>query len=253
MGRNREGMPLSDGQSAATPGSADASAPPLGLQCRDLWLVRDTPDRAEREILRGISASFEPATLTLISGAIGSGKTTLLHVLSTLLRPTSGEVWANGQAVSRYSSSHRDAWRRNVGIAFQSPHFLDELTALENVMLPLVPACPSLRTARERAAHQLEQLGVPHLAARAVSSLSGGERQRVTLARALVRDPGFLFVDEPSAHQDGPGTEIVLGRLSAARARGATLIVVSHDERLHRAGVADRDLCLSDGLLVDRA
>lgn len=222
---------------------------PHGIECRNLRLVRRTPEGRKHEILAGASAHFDAGAITVITGAIGAGKTTLLYILSTILRPTSGEVLADGDAVSRYDAAHKDVWRRNAGLAFQSPHFLDELSVIENVMIPLVPVAPSLREARTRALAELERLDIAHLAERQLPGLSGGERQRITLARALVGKPRFLFVDEPTAHQDAQGTSTIAVRLLDARADGATVIVVSHDHRLGQAGFADRSWILLEGRL----
>ncbi len=222
---------------------------PRGIACRDLHLVRRTPEGREHEILAGASAHFDAGAIALITGAIGAGKTTLLHILSTILRPSSGEVLADGEAVSRYDAAHKDLWRRNAGLAFQSPHFLDELSVIENVMIPLVPVAPSLAEARARALAELERFDITHLAERQLAGLSGGERQRITLSRALVGKPRFLFVDEPTAHQDARGAATIETRLLEARAGGATVIVVSHDPRLGRDGFADRSWILLEGRL----
>ena len=222
---------------------------PSGIECRDVRLVRRTSDGKDREILAGISARFEAGDLALITGAIGTGKTTLLHILSTILRPSSGEVLAEGEAVSRFAPAHRDLWRRRAGLAFQAPHFLEELDVAENVMIPLIPATSSLAGARARVQEELRRFDIAHLADRRLAGLSGGERARITLARALVGDPRFLFVDEPTAHQDSAGAERILSRLADARGRGATVIVVSHDPRLREPGFADRTWRLAEGRL----
>lgn len=210
-----------------------------GLECRSLFLTRAGVDGRPRELLRDLSARFEPGALALIDGAVGVGKTSLLHVLSTVLRPSAGEVLADGEAVSRYTSSHRDLWRRQAGIVFQAAHFLDGLSALENVMAPLVPKSASLAQARGSALTELERFQLTGLAARRPAGLSGGERQRVSLARALVGQPRFVFADEPTAHQDAEGFDLVLARLSELKAAGAVVVVVSHDPRLLASGLAD--------------
>ncbi|MEO1270360.1 MAG: ATP-binding cassette domain-containing protein [Myxococcota bacterium] len=201
---------------------------------RDLTLIRP-PSRGvdgPRTILDGVEAHFPSGSFNLIVGAIGSGKTTLLHLFAALLRPTRGVVIADGQEVSRYSGPHRDRWRRNVGLAFQTPLAMAELSALENVMLPLIPRVATLGEARRRALHQLESFQVAHLQGRSTASLSGGERQRITLARALVAKPSLILADEPTAHQDPEGARQIMAVLDHERARGATLVVVSHDTAL---------------------
>ena len=220
-----------------------------GLECRALGLVRQTPRGETRVILREVSARFEPGTLSLIRGPIGAGKTSLLHLLSALLRPTTGEVLADGEPVSRYIAAHRDRWRRQAGLVFQGAHFLDGLSVIENVMAPLVPRGSSLSRMHRRGMDELERLGIGSLAQRSLAGLSGGERQRVSLARALVGDPRYLFADEPSAHQDAEGMDLIVSRLRHVRASGAVVVVVSHDPRFLEAGVADTRWTLVNGSL----
>lgn len=211
-----------------------------GLEARDISLIRRDAGGVERTVLHGISTTFPAGAVSLIAGPVGSGKSTLLHVLCTLLRPSSGQVFAKGEPISRYTASHRDRWRRQAGIALQSPRFLTELSALENVIVPLVPVTPSIKNASDRAMVELERLEVGHLAHRRASELSGGERARVALARALVNDPGFVFADEPSSHQHSAAAELVLTRLASEAERGATVVVVSHDAAVRSSGLIDR-------------
>lgn len=220
-----------------------------GLVCRDVRLVRRTTQGDSCVVLDGITAEFPAGSLSLITGSIGAGKTTFLHILCTILRPSAGVVEADGAPVSRFTSVHRDRWRRQAGLALQAAHFFEELTALENVMLPLVPRALSLSQARARAFAELERFGVQALARRSMGGLSGGERQRITLARALVGRPRYLFADEPTAHQDTAGSALILDRLAAARADGVTVVVVSHDARVRDANVSDRVWQLAAGRL----
>lgn len=220
-----------------------------GIECREVSLSRRTPAGEQKLILDSICATFEAGSLSLVTGVIGSGKTTLLHLLSTILRPSSGEVLADGEAVSRYAPAHRDRWRRQAGLAFQSAHFLDELTVLENVMVPLVTVASSLAEAQQRALAELQRFQIEHLAARRLAGLSGGERQRITLARALVGRPRFVFADEPTAHQDEQGAEAIIARLAALAQQGATVVVVSHDPRLPASGAAQKSWTLDGGRL----
>ncbi len=203
-----------------------------GIECREVTFApRDRPE-GNRPILDGVNAKFEPARPALITGPMGAGKTTLLHVLAGLLRPTRGEVLAGGRPVSRWTAAHRDLWRREVGIVFQASSLWPELTALENVLLPVIPRGRRTAAIRAQALEALKAVGVSDLAGRSARLLSGGERQRVAVARALVSRPAFLFVDEPTAHQDDHGVRHVLDAVSSATARGALLVVASHDPRV---------------------
>jgi ABC-type lipoprotein export system ATPase subunit len=199
-----------------------------GIACRNVSVVFRTALGRENAVLNDIQAEFPPGQLTLVGGRTGAGKSTLLHVLSGLMRPTQGEVLVGEQRISRWIGAHRDRWRRQVGIVFQSHHLLRDLTVLENVLVPMIPRNTAMRRCRQRALELMEQLGIAQLAAEPVRSLSGGERQRVSVARALVSRPAFVFADEPTAHQDGPGIEAVLRVLDEALERKAVVVVAAH-------------------------
>ena len=217
---------------------------PAPLRCEGLVLAR-----GDRRVLDGVDAVFSPAEVTLIAGPTGSGKSTLLHLLGGLLRPTEGTVFAGDDPISRWTAGHRDRWRRDVGISLQDPHLLPGLSALENVILPLVPRGRPLAELRRWGQEVLEVVDAGRLAGSGSGALSGGERQRVGLARALVGRPGYLLVDEPTAHQDPGGVAVVVDALEAARARGAVVVASAHDPRLLEAGLPGSLLRLIDGRL----
>jgi len=220
-----------------------------GLECRAVRVLRRGARGEPRAILHGVDAAFAPGTVTLVEGPTGAGKSTLLHVLGGLLRPDEGEVLAEGVAVSRHTAGHRDLWRRQVGLAFQSPTLLPGLTVLENAMLPLVPRGLGVADLRARARAALEQAAVGHLAARDPRELSGGEAQRAALARALVAAPRYLLADEPAAHQDEDGLAVVAGLLARAADGGALVGAASHDRRLGAGRPGWRRLRLEAGRL----
>jgi ABC-type lipoprotein export system ATPase subunit len=221
-----------------------------GLSCHALQRFRRGVDGTERPVIDGVDADFPAGEISLIVGPTGAGKSTLLHLLAGLLRPTAGEVRADGEPVSRWVTAHRDRWRRRVGVLFQTPSLVPDLTVLENVMLPLIPRGRSLSDIRRRAGGCLERAGMSHLAGQPAAILSGGEGQRAALARALAVDPRFLIADEPTAHQDDEGAAIVMAALRAERDRGAAVVVAGHDHRLLAAGVADRRYRLASGRLA---
>jgi ABC-type lipoprotein export system ATPase subunit len=209
----------------------------------------------ERSILDGVSASLGEGRVTIVSGPTGSGKSTLLHLLGALIRPTQGTVLAGGEPISRWISAHRDRWRREVGLALQDPHLLEGLSALENVLVRGVRATargsPTLGQHRRAALEALDSLDAGPLASRRVEGLSGGEQQRVALARSLVGGPRYLLWDEPTAHQDDMGVSLVAAALESARARGATVVVATHDPRLEQmGGLKVTELRLVGGRLV---
>jgi putative ABC transport system ATP-binding protein len=175
-----------------------------------------------------------PRTLLGISGPSGSGKTTLLHVLAGLLTPSSGQVrWGEDDLVM-LGEGARDRWRRgHVGLVFQDFHLIPELSARDNVLLPLWFG--GWRAGADmigRATALLTQVGLPDPQRRA-AVLSRGEQQRVAIARALLGRPAILLADEPTASLDAETGAVVANLLTqAARETGATLIVVSHDPSL---------------------
>ncbi|MEJ2640392.1 MAG: ATP-binding cassette domain-containing protein [Desulfosarcinaceae bacterium] len=220
------------------------------LTCHRLQFRRsDTAGDKAVVVLEAIDAVFEPGTLTLISGPTGAGKSTLLHILAGLLRPTAGEIRWGDQAVSRWHSDHQDRWRRQVGIVFQHQLLLGDLTAGENVLLPLIPRKIAFQEQTRAVAHALRRVQLADKTDRLAARLSGGERQRLSLARAIASRPAILLADEPTAFQDDAQTERLIDLLAAEKERGAVVVVCSHDPRLREAGGVDHHHRLARGCL----
>ncbi|MFM1849509.1 MAG: lipoprotein-releasing transporter ATP-binding protein LolD [Pseudomonadota bacterium] len=169
-----------------------------------------------------------------ITGPSGAGKTTLLQLLGGLERATEGQVLIQGRELSRLSDRERTALRgKAIGFVYQFHHLLGELTALENVAMPLRIARVSASQARSRAAELLNQLGLSHRLDHLPSALSGGERQRVAIARALVTRPAVVLADEPTGNLDASNAAQVFDLLMThVRAQSAALVLVTHDQRL---------------------
>ena len=168
----------------------------------------------------------------LLLGASGCGKTTLLHLLCGMLQPTQGTVQINGQELNLMTEGERDAFRgQNVGIVFQKSHFLQSLTVLENLAMPaFLHGAPFDKEAGLRL---LDQLGIAHKAQSRPRDLSVGEQQRAGIARALIHRPALLLADEPTSALDDHSTAAVMDLLETqATAAGATLVIVTHDQRL---------------------
>jgi putative ABC transport system ATP-binding protein len=170
-----------------------------GLACRRLDFRWPGKQADAPFVLESVEAGFSPGTVSLVTGATGSGKSTLLHLLAGLLRPSAGEVWADGQPVSRWPSRHRDPWRQQTGIVFQHLALVPDLTVAENLLLPLIPRRNNWSRMQADVHRQLTEADLSDLATVPANALSGGQRQRVALARALVVHPRFLLADEPTA------------------------------------------------------
>jgi ABC-type lipoprotein export system ATPase subunit len=212
---------------------------------------RVTDGRSRREVLRGISLDLHAGDLVVVRGASGSGKTTLLGVLGGMLLPTSGEVWLDGEPISRLRDHQRsEIRRRKVGYLFQDFGLIDAMNVLDNVLLPLVPRGNANGTSIARALEVLERLGIGSLARAKVAGLSGGERQRVALARARVVNPRVLLLDEPTSHLDAARSRDLMDDLEALRSAGTAVLVASHDPRVCDDARITRRFELQDGALA---
>ncbi|MGC5014446.1 ABC transporter ATP-binding protein [Streptosporangium sp. DT93] len=197
--------------------------------------------------LDGVTAEIGDGEIVAITGASGSGKSTLLHCLAGIIRPESGEVRLDGRRVDTLDETDRTKLRReNFGVVFQSGRLVPELTAEENVALPLLFNRHGRGESLLAARTWLERLDVADCAGRRPGELSGGQSQRVAVARALVTGPRVVFADEPTGALDSLAGERVMGELvGTARATGTTLVIVTHDNRV--AAYADREIPLRDG------
>ncbi len=155
------------------------------------------------QALAGIQLEIAPGALVAVMGQSGSGKTTLLNVLTGVDRPTAGEVWLDGQRLDTMSEAQLAILRRQrIGLIFQAFNLLNNMSALENVMLPALLAGRSAGEARKRASVLLDELGLGKHTHKLPGQLSGGEQQRVAIARALVNEPAVLCADEPTGNLD---------------------------------------------------
>ncbi|SEB80338.1 putative ABC transport system ATP-binding protein [Paramicrobacterium humi] len=203
--------------------------------------------------LDGVSLAVQPGESLAIMGASGSGKTTLLHVLAGITAPDGGTVSfqtiAGPVRVTDLNESGRSRLRReSFGFVFQQGLLIPELTAVENVALPLMLAGYPRREAEGRAVHWLHALGLAGLEARRIGELSGGQAQRVAIARAQVTGATVIFADEPTGALDSATSEDVMGALlDSTVGQGHTLIVVTHDESV--AARCSRTVRMRDGKL----
>ena len=204
------------------------------------------------EALRGVDLTIEKGAFVAVQGPSGSGKSTLLHLVGTLDRPTEGELRIAGQDVlALRGNALADFRREHIGFVFQMFYLIPEMTALENVMLPLKPYRRKLAFDLEaRARELLEQVGLGHRMHHYPNQLSGGEQQRVAIARALVNRPTLLLADEPTGNLDAKTGEQIMHLLEILRQEyGLTILLVTHNDAI--AQYADRVLHLRDGKFVN--
>jgi putative ABC transport system ATP-binding protein len=219
------------------------------LEARGLAKTYDTGG-VEVLALRGVDLSIERGEFVAVMGPSGCGKSTLLNLLAGLDRPTAGEVRLDGERIDQLSETELARLRRRkIGFVFQFLNLLPTLSAVENVELPLLLVGRGRKDARRTAGELLGDLGVGDKRAAAPVQLSGGQQQRVALARALANTPDIVLGDEPTGNLDSATAREVLGLLRAARDRGQTLLLVTHDARV--AAAADRVVNLRDGLVSD--
>jgi putative ABC transport system ATP-binding protein len=199
--------------------------------------------------LRGASVAVSPGEVLAVMGPSGSGKSTLLHCMAGIFAPDRGEVWFDGRRLDTLDEAERTRLRRTgFGFVFQFGQLVPELTAADNVALPLLLNRTRRRAAYKTADAWLDRLGIPDKAANRTGELSGGEAQRVAVARALALAPKVIFADEPTGSLDSLTGEKVMDLLTGlARQSGATVVLVTHDARV--AAYADRVVMVRDGLV----
>jgi putative ABC transport system ATP-binding protein len=203
----------------------------------------------QTQALRGATVAAAEGELLAIMGPSGSGKSTLLHCLAGIFPPDGGEVWFGGQRMDTKSEDARTKLRRtDFGFVFQFGQLVPELTAADNVALPLLLNRVSRKKAYAAAAQWLDKLGLGDKGQRRTGELSGGEAQRVAVARALALRPRVIFADEPTGSLDTLTGEKVMDTLTGlAREQGSTVVLITHDARI--AAYADRVLTVRDGIV----
>jgi putative ABC transport system ATP-binding protein len=222
---------------------------PFVIEARDVrYSFGETP------ALIGASVAVRRGEILAVMGPSGSGKSTLLHCLAGILVPNSGEVFFDGQRIDTLREQERSALRRDhFGFVFQFGQLVPELTAVENVALPLLLAGIRRGEALREAGVWFERLDIAGMEQHRSGEMSGGQAQRVALARSLVAQPAIVFADEPTGSLDSLNGELVMKLLtSTARDQGTTVVLVTHEPRV--AAYADREVVVRDGKVtsVDR-
>jgi len=219
------------------------------IELRNLHKSYTIGDKGEVEILKNINLKIYKGEFLAIVGKSGSGKTTLVNHIGCLDYPTSGEVILEGENVTTLSESELAVVRgRKIGYVFQKFNLIKTLTALENVMLPMVFQGVSYNKRRERAAKLLEMLDMGQRLDFKPNELSGGQQQRIAIARALSNNPEIILADEPTGNLDTRNGIVVMNYLKKLHDQGKTIILVTHDERL--AKYAERIVRLADGKII---
>ena len=207
-------------------------------------------DEVETHALQDIHVEVQPGEYVAMEGPSGCGKTTLLSILGLLDTPTDGEYTLAGEPVAQLTPSQRARIRnRQIGFIFQAFNLIGDLTVYENVELPLTYRGTSSAERKQKVEHALERVGMAHRMRHYPSQLSGGQQQRVAVARALVGDPLILMADEPTGNLDSRNGEAVMELLRDLHRNGATICMVTHDERY--AHFAERTIRLFDGRVVE--
>ena len=206
---------------------------------------------ADLEVLKGVDLSVERGEVVAVVGPSGVGKSTLLHILGGLDRPSAGSLWIDSVDVFALSDAERARFRnREIGFVFQFHHLLNDFTALENVMLPLMIRGQAAAQAQEAAASLLGRIGLSGRMHHLPSELSGGESQRVAVVRALVAHPKVVLADEPSGNLDVERSAELHDLIwELAHGQEQAFVMATHDMAL--AGRADRIIRMEDGGIVD--
>lgn len=203
------------------------------------------------KVLHTITQQFEQRYTYAISGFSGSGKSTLLHIIAGLERPDRGKVFYNARDLTQYSHREKEQFfNKEVGLIFQLPYLIDELTVIENVLCKAFIGGQPLDESYEKAKQLLNELGIGEKLSDFPRSLSGGQQQRVALARALLNKPAFLLADEPTGNLDETtGRSIIEILLRYHKEYGMGLIISSHDEYVIQK--MDTILVLNNGFLTE--
>lgn len=207
--------------------------------------------KIKTDVLKGINLCVEKGQLVAIVGQSGSGKSTLLHLIGTLDKVSSGNIFFNDINLCQLSDNKKAKFRnKNLGFVYQFHHLLTDFSALENVMIPLQLQGLSKKEASNKAMHYLNLVDLESKANFKPRELSGGQRQRVAIARALSNEPKLILADEPTGNLDEQNANLIFELFkNLVKKEQTTLILVTHDSKL--AKKTDRVFCIKNGIIED--
>ncbi len=208
-----------------------------------------TNGKLETHVLKGIDLDVKAGEFVAIMGKSGAGKSTFMYQISLLDEPTSGSIVVDGEEVLQLSNRERTKFRLDrLGYVFQDYALLPELTASENVLIPLLMKGQTQEEAAQKARKALAEVGLEHREHNRPSQLSGGEQQRVSIARAIAEDPKILFADEPTANLDSASGNHIIEVLRDLNKKGQTIVMVTHEKEYTL--YCDRIIYLADGKII---
>lgn len=203
-------------------------------------------EEVQTAAINGVDLQIEAGEFVAIMGPSGSGKSTLLNLIGMVDDLSKGQYWFNGHEISGMSRRDKARLRKgNMGFVFQSFNLIDELTAFENVELPLIYLKVPAKERRERVERALASLEMMHRRNHYPQQLSGGQQQRIAIARAIVAEPALILADEPTGNLDSENSQAVMEKLKHFHEQGATIVMVTHSEE--DASYAERNIELFDG------
>ncbi len=203
----------------------------------------------ETHVLKGIDVQINSGEFVAIMGKSGAGKSTLLYQMSLLDHPTTGDIIVDGKNVTSLTHDERTQFRLdNLGYIFQDYALVPELTAIENIIVPLLMQGKTDEEAQRIAKKSLEKIGLGHRENNLPSQMSGGEQQRVSIARAVAHNPKILFADEPTANLDNVSSQAVMDIFKDLHKQGQTIVMVTHEQEYTM--YCDRVIHISDGQVM---
>ncbi len=221
----------------------------MGIVLRNVIKKYHREDGAENRVLNGLSLEIEDGEMVALKGKSGAGKSTLLHIIGLVDTMSEGYYGLDGVDISSFNNTQIAVLRNEkIGFVLQDFGLVEEESVLYNVSLPMMFGKLPLKQIEKKALHQLQEIGIMHLANRKVAVLSGGEKQRVAIARALVNNPQYILADEPTGALDTQTTIEILEILCELNKKGKTLILVTHDNTV--ASYCEKVLVMEDGTIL---